>query len=217
MTGLHRRDISRLRVGDTVPDKAHDIVTKVIGQWKSDKRWLDKKGKPRALSFGSEQSEFSQVVRLVTLDITPASVLRELERTEAIERTEDGLKLRADLYIPRGDVVTGFKILADDYADLLSAVQSNVLEEEKVPHMHFRTAYDRVDREALPEIRLWLLEQGQALHLKARQFLSQFDLDINPKRHSSNSSAKVTLSSFSLVEEPEEKESAVQQANSLHR
>jgi hypothetical protein len=206
ITGIHRRDIVRLRNGAPNFSREHDIVTKVIGQWESDKRWRDKKGKPRSLSCGAEHSEFSTLVKLITNDISPASVLLELERAGGVQRSDDTITLKVQSYIPKGNALSGFRILSDDYNDLLSVVEDNISQQQQIPHLHFRTSYDKVDSTALNEIRLWFLEQGREFHLKARQYLAQYDLDITPRPDAGAIPARVALSTFSYIQEGEEQE-----------
>lgn len=201
MTGLHRRDIVRLRSGGAPLDKAHNLVTKIIGQWQSDRRFLSANGKPRNLSFGTETSEFSKLVKLISNDITPASVLTELERTGLVAKSESDVKLVEKTYSPKGDPERGFNILSDDLGDLVQAVEENLLEDPEVPNMHLRTVYDRVDPKSLKEIRSWMIKQGQDLHLRARDYLSQYDLDINPQRAQAGNGARVVITSFGRVEE----------------
>jgi hypothetical protein len=151
------------------------------------------------LTFGSEQSEFTNLVQLITSDVTPAAVLSELERIQSVKRTANGLELIENTFVPKGDPEHGFKILAEDIADLVLSVEENVLIGPQPPHMHFRTEYDRIDPAALPEIKQWLLERGRELHLHAREFLSRYDLDINPERASTKTPVRVTLSSHSFT------------------
>ena len=205
MTGLHRRDVTRLKIEGAEPDKANDVVTKVIGQWQSDSRYCDKQGKARVISYGTEASEFNKLVCLVSNDITSASVLTELERIGAVQKHADGLKLIEKTYSPGKSPIKGLRILSDDCDDLVSAVEENLLHTPEIPHMHYRTVYDRVDSSAIPKLKKWFLDQGNELHLRAREYISKFDLDINPSKDSKEPGRRVVLSSFSFVS-GEEKE-----------
>ncbi len=200
MTGLHRRDVVRLRSGNRSPDKAHDIVTKVLGQWQSDRRFLGSNGRSKSLSFGTEASEFSKLVKLTTNDVTPASVLLELERTGLVLKQDGEVSLVMRTYSPKRDPDRGFSILSDDLGDLVEAVEENILQDPEVPNLHLRTVYDRIDPTALKEIRSWMLKQGQELHLRAREYLSKFDLDINPQRSAEGTGSRVVITSFAHVE-----------------
>jgi hypothetical protein len=200
MTGMHRRDITRFKLGELSENISQSVVFKMIGHWQTDKRFVDVKGKSRILSYGFEDSEFSSLVYSVSSDITASAVLGEMERIGAIARTDGGLKLVIDTFVPKGNPEKGFSMLSNDCNNLIGAVEQNVLHNLDVPNMHYSTVYDRVDPDAIPEIRKWLLEQGRELHLKARQHLSQYDLDINPKRSQQENSNRVVITTFSLID-----------------
>lgn len=201
VSGLHRRDVVRLLNLEGAAEKTEDIISKIIGQWQSDKRFVDSSRKPKELTFGFEKSEFSNLVKLTSNDVSASAVLMEMTRIGGIEKTESKVRLIQDSYLPKGNPLQGFKILSEDIEDLKQVVEGNVIDQIEPPHMQFRTVYDCIDPKAREEVDLWLFEQGKDLHLKAREFLSQFDLDINPGSLSEGAPLCVTLSSFSLVKD----------------
>lgn len=198
MTGLHRRDVVRLSEDELKLDRPIDLITKVIGQWQQDTRFVTKDGVPRVLSAGSEDSEFTALVRSVSRELNPATLLRELERVGAVEWGRGrNLKLVVQAYTPKGDLQAGFRILSEDMSDLLAAAEENIVMGPEIPNLHSRTAYDRVRAEALPEIRRWLLKEGHLLHEKARAFISQYDQDINPSPSFRGRVSRVSVCTFS--------------------
>lgn len=209
MTGMHRRDVSRILAQDIKTSAAgSSLIVNVVGQWRNDKRFQEKSKdgsgqttkKAKRLSFGSADSEFNKLVALVSTDLNPATVLFELERVGAIKRCEDqSLELISESYIPRGDVLEAYKILSEDLDTLSCAVEENMLEQPIVPNHHLRTSYDKIRIDNLPEIKEWFLREGHAFHLKARNYLSQFDQDINPDRNYSGKFFKVVCGSFSKI------------------
>ena len=199
LTGLHRRDIVRLDRGEVKLERPTGLLTRIIGEWHKHKDFSTAAGAPRVLSVGSDQSDFSKLVRRVSKELNPAAVLFELERVGAVERTGSRVKLQVEAYVPKGDIVAGFKIYSDDSCDLLEAVQENVLSDPEIPNLHSRTVYDRVRTEGLEEIKSWLLKEGHALHEKARALLSKHDQDVSPIPSYKGKFAKIALSSFSKV------------------
>ena len=199
MTGLHRRDVTRLVKGDARLESGHagGLTTKIIGQWLTDKRFSKRGKEPRMLTVGTEDSEFAELVRTVSRDLNSATVLFELERVGAVQVAEGRLKLVQRAYIPKGDPVGGFKVLADDCADLISVVEHNVFQSPEIPHLHLRTSYDRVRGDAVPEIQRWLLREGYKFHARARDFIAKFDQDINPRPTKREDEVQVTLGGFS--------------------
>jgi hypothetical protein len=179
---------------------SRDVITKVVGQWRQDKRFTTKAGQPRVLSFGEISSQFHELVGTVSQDLNPGTVLFELLRVKAVEETKTGLRLTVQSYVPKGDVVAGFSILANDTDDLTRAVEENVLGNDEVPHLHARTVYDSVRADALPEIKLWLLKEGHQFHGRVREYVSSFDQDINPDATYSGKKSTIVVGSYSRVE-----------------
>ncbi|NMC64327.1 MAG: hypothetical protein GYA55_14275 [SAR324 cluster bacterium] len=199
MTGLHRREVQRLSSDNNKEVSSVNIITKVVGRWETEKRFITKDRHPRVLSVGYDGSEFHELVRGVSSDINPASVLFELERIGAIERSKQGVRLKALTYMPKGDAEEGFKILRADLSDLIQAVEHNLFEEEETPNLHLRTEYDKIRVNAVPDIQRWILKEGHAFHSRARAYLSQFDQDINLDPDFKGDCVKISLGAFSCL------------------
>ncbi len=199
ITGIHRRDISRLSSPGQERRGGADLITKIIGQWQSDPRFTTKKNEPRILRHSAERDEFSELVRSVSKELNPATILFELERVGTVQRTDRGVQLVLQSYTPRGDLAASFGILADDTDDLIQGVEENVIAEASPPNLHIRTSYDNVRPDAVPEIRRWLLSEGHAFHARARDFISRHDQDINPQADFQGKGEKVVLGSYSRV------------------
>ena len=173
---------------------------RVVGRWRTDHAFITKGKKPRVLSFGKEDSEFNDLVNRISKDLNPATVLFELERVRAVEKTTKGLKLKIESYVPKGNVEDGFRILAQDSEDLIGSVEENVLEINEIPNLHARTEYDSIRPEHIPEIRRWLIREGHLLHQRARNFISQYDQDINPDPKFEGEGQKVVFGTFSKMD-----------------
>ena len=206
MSGLHRRDVMRLWRDEAPPKDKGSLLTRVIGQWQSDKRFMTKQGRTRMLSVEGKDSEFVQLCASVSQDLNPYTVLFELERVGIVERSGDKLKLSERVYVPQGDVLAGIELLSRDLEDIVGGVEENVFEDPPVKNLHIKTDYDNVIVSALPKIREWFLHEGVAFHERARQFLSQFDKDINPSLKESEGGARVALGAFSRVIEKKKEE-----------
>ena len=201
MTGMHRRDVKRILENVTKFDDQAGLVMRVVGRWRTDHAFITKGKKPRVLTFGTEDSEFNELVSRISKDLNPATVLFELERVNAIEKTSKGLKLVIESYVPKGNVEDGFRILSQDAEDLIDSVEENVLEVNDIPNLHARTEYDTIRPEHIPDIRRWLIREGHLLHQRARNYISQFDQDINPDPNFKGDGAKVIFGTFSKMSE----------------
>lgn len=202
LTGLRRREVTRLFKGEESAAPEGGLVTRVIGQWLQDSRFVTSSGKARVLSLEGEESEFRELVRSVSTDVKPGTVLSELNRLQAVEESPRGLKLVMNAYVPKNDPVEGFKLLALDAEDLALAVEENIFLEPKVPNHHATTEYDNISKKHLGDLRKWLFEEGINFHKKARAFISKLDKDVKPEL-GGKGGVRVVLGSFSRISEPQ--------------
>lgn len=196
ITGLQRRDVEKFSSKKIELDDSRDLIRKIIGLWQTGDAFTTQSGSPRVLSFGFEGSEFSDLVKAVSKDLNSATILFELERLDTIERTSRGLKLKVDSFSPRKDPEAGFNVVGADLHDLIQSAQENLFSETAPAQMHVRTSYDKVRIGAVPEIKQWLLREGHVFHARARDFISQFDQDINPELSYKDETTQVTVTSF---------------------
>lgn len=196
ITGMQRRDVEKFRDKEVELDDSRDLIRKVIGMWQSGTDFTTQAGAPRVLSYGTDDSEFADLARAVSKDLNSATILFELERLGIVEKTSRGVRLALDSYSPRGDAEAGFKVVAEDVHDLIHSAQDNLFTESVPPQLHVRTNYDKVRSEAIPEIKQWLLKEGHAFHARARDFISQFDQDINPVLSYKGKTTNITVTSF---------------------
>ncbi|MFN8389745.1 MAG: DUF6502 family protein [Bdellovibrionota bacterium] len=205
-TGIHRRDIMRLTGSTEQTPKAASLVSRVLGQWLHDRRFLSPTGKPRALTVTGASAEFRKLVHAVSRDLNPGTVLFELERLGAAKRkgkNGERLELIAHAYVPRKDAQESYRLLARDLEQITSAVNENVTLQPETPHLHATTEFDNIRVDALPEIRKHLLWEGSKFHARMRKYLSRYDLDIAPANAAGG--ARVSLTAFSFVEKEESK------------
>lgn len=201
MTGVHRKDATRLYRDRGEIKRPGDTLTRVIGHWRQSSSYATKPGQPRVLSCEGTESEFAGLVREVTSDIAPYTVLNELERREMVERTNSGVRLLKTQHLSLDRELTeGFSLLGTDVEDLLHAGCENILAPSPTRNLHLKTQFDNIPRAKLPEIREWLLEEGSKFHVKVERYLAQFDRDIVPSRDSSPAS-RVAFGSFSVSED----------------
>lgn len=96
MTGLTRKDVSALlRSGQ--PGASRDTsqggeqrALRVLRGWVTDPRFQGPGGRPAELPLRGRAASFAGLVRRYGADVTPLSVLRELERTGAVRRSRSG-------------------------------------------------------------------------------------------------------------------------------
>jgi len=92
MSGLTRKEVRQLlqeneaNAGVAPQNPSRQRTARVIYGWRTDPKYLDESGAPAVLSISSGQLSFYSLVRRYGGDVTPVSVLKELERTGSIKR-----------------------------------------------------------------------------------------------------------------------------------
>lgn len=205
MTGVHRKDVDRVQLNLPPPPSNADLTMRVIGHWQTSRRFTTTDGSPRVLTYQDDDSEFAALVSAISREITPPTVLRELERVGAVERAARGLRLLHASFVPAGDAESGFKVISQDIGDLIEAGGTdNTLRDAYPPHLHARTEYNNIYPPAIPEIQEWILKEGHNFHRKAREFLSRFDLDVTPRPQFKGRGIRAIVTAFSYIEKPED-------------
>ena len=96
VTGMTRKEVSALL---NQPKNARHAAIRRSGEqralrvlrgWLTDPRFQNRNGRPDDLSYRGHKKSFGALVKLYGGDVTPKSVLRELERIDIVEATETG-------------------------------------------------------------------------------------------------------------------------------
>jgi hypothetical protein len=204
MTGIYRKEIQKLinqdiKIGERIP-----LLVKIVGQWREHPKFSKPRGVPRSLDCIGKESEFVKLVYSINREVNPYAVLFELERLGLVKNQDGEVELLSAEVIPEKNIDEAIRLIADDLQDLAEIVPSNLLCEKKIPQLHLKTAYDNITEDSLPEIRLWILKEGAEFHRKLRDFLSQFDKDLNPLLKNSKGSKRVALGTFAIIPEDTE-------------
>ncbi len=101
ITGLTRKEVTSIvnQIKGVEPPDCADVreqrALRVLRGWELDPRFLNAKGMPAGLPIKGERRSFSSLVRIYGGDVTPNSVLKELERLNAVTFTRKrGLRIR---------------------------------------------------------------------------------------------------------------------------
>ena len=113
LTGIHRREAKRLReagpAADAPPPRAVSLGAQILARWTGEAPWIDAEGRPRALARADESgSDFRALVRSVSVDIHPRSVLDEWLRLGVAETDgADRVVLRSAAFATRKRCTNG--------------------------------------------------------------------------------------------------------------
>jgi len=130
-TGIHRKDIRRL-AGDQAQARAnaadahHGLASAVFTRWLSDPAYCDAAGQPRPLARNGERG-FEEMVKTVSTDVHPRTVLNELVRLELASVEGDLVHPRVNAFVPNPDTAQMLQYLGDNLHDHAAAAVRNVL------------------------------------------------------------------------------------------
>ena len=139
VSGVHRKDVSRLRSKLRSPDEEVPIVVslgaELVARWLGTPRYLDDSGKPRPLArFAREGGElsFEALVASVSSDIRSRVVLDEWLRL-GIARLDDERRvcLNTDAFVPTKGLDEKIYYFGHNIHDHTAAAVHNLLEESQ--------------------------------------------------------------------------------------
>lgn len=182
LTGIHRKDIKRLRTqvasGVDEPLGVSQAV-RIVARWIGDADYLDEQGQPLPLPFKSSQgpSFESLVQEVVRQDLRPRVILDEWLRVGIVdEDQEKRLSLNVDAFVPAQGVEQKAFFLGMNVGDHLDAVTHNI--QGKTPPFFERCVYyDELSGASVAELRALVEEKAmetlkaineRAMALKAR-------------------------------------------------
>ena len=193
MTGVHRKEIKRLREAPAETLKVPEVVTlvsQIVGRWVGAAQFTDGTGNPRPLrrvhqDDVKDQPSFDALVASVTTDIRPRAVLDDLLGHGVVYvDSDDQVRLRAEAFIPRPGGEEQLFYFARNLHDHVAAAVANISATEAAPFLDRSVHYDRLT-----------LVQAKALEDYARAAAMQALLDVNRR-------------ALELVDEPAEDDGA---------
>jgi Family of unknown function (DUF6502) len=167
-TGLHRKDVRRLREAPALEGVVAPMVpvaANVVARWISDPRFLLADKTPMALArtprLGDPgQPDFSALVAEVSRDVGARAVLDELVRMGVVGIDAEGLvSLKDTAFVPQEGLADSFHFLAGNVGDHLSTAAFNL--------SPGRTGPQRLEQSAFSAG--LSTEQALALHQTARR------------------------------------------------
>ena len=200
LTGMSRREVTRIYRDDEPVTSPPMLVQRVSNRWQQHPNFLTKAKKPRVLTYKGEDSEFAALVRMVSTDVKPGTMLSQLERLGMVEKTKHGLKLKEQVEFFTKDPRKGLELLSKDASTLIQAGEENLFRPRDTRNLHLHTEFDNIYHEDVPAIRQWIFERGQLFHRHVRDYLSNFDKDVSGDQGKA-AGAKVIVGAFSWTEE----------------
>lgn len=178
MTGL-QRPIVKSCLSKEIEPKAKSLAERVIEAWRENKRFKNKNNQPKTLSYEGDRSEFATLVRTVSKDIHPGTVLFDLTRRGLVEATGDGLKLLTKK--SKNQTSDTIDHVAEEAHDFIAAMLGNLeATAETPPNYQSSSTFDNIDADDIAAAREIINSEMSAFQDRLESALSPFDLDANP-------------------------------------
>lgn len=171
LTGVHRKDVKRLREAPESTDLATPMVpvaASVVARWISEPHYLNADQSARPLARTPKRGQmgepdFTTLVAEVSRDVGARAVLDELERLGVVSLQDDGyVALKSNAFVPKEGLSESFHFLAANVSDHLATAVHNLAPDRPGPLMLEQSAFSLDLSEA----------QAQQLQIRARQLWS---------------------------------------------
>ncbi|WP_299651717.1 DUF6502 family protein [uncultured Tateyamaria sp.] len=168
LTGVHRKDIRTIRAEGAdetgASRRKSALLATVIGQWMSAPDFTEATGTPILLPRQVDSGpDFETLVRSVSRDVRPRTVLDELQNAGLVTETPDGLlQLEADAIVGTGNAPDKEAFFAANVGDHLAAATENLLAETP-PFFERAVFYNQLPPEAVDAIETAARAQAQAM------------------------------------------------------
>ena len=131
MTGIHRKDVKRLRgapSSDPVAPRTVGLGAQIIAQWLSKPEMLDSQGQPLPLPRQAETGpSFDSMVESVTTDVRPRAVLDDWIRLGVARVEGDKVILNHTAFVPSKGLEEKSFYLGRNVGDHIAAAAHNLL------------------------------------------------------------------------------------------
>ncbi len=182
LTGVHRKDVRRLRrepADDEKPPATVYLGAQLVALWVSDERFLDDHGNPRPLwrRPRDDESSFQDLVTSVSKDIRPRSVLDEWLRLGAVEiDAQERVCLKVEAFVPSKGFEEKAYFFGRNLHDHMAAARHNVQGGEP-PLLERSVYYDDLSPASIKALTKLSEEEGmrvlKTLNRRARQLQSR--------------------------------------------
>lgn len=183
LTGVHRKDVKRLRERPTekmAAPRSVGLGAQIVARWVGSKETTDKKGQPLALSRKAESHgapSFDSLVAKVSTDVRPRALLDEWLRRGIVHLDEDGRVVLNELaFVPEKGFEDKAFYFGRNIHDHLAATAHNLLEEGN-PKLERGVHYTGLTEESAAV----LAEAAERTGMKALLEMNRLALDLKEK------------------------------------
>ena len=165
LTGIHRKDIKRIREQDEpVITSSASLSAEIIARWNGMAEFLDDKNKPRALlkSGKGDAAGFEQLVASVNKDVRSKVILEEWLRLDIVRMKDDYVVLNKSAFVANKEFKEMAYYLGHNVHDHLASCVSNILAEEE-PMLERSVYYASLTEESVNKLNTIASKKGKEL------------------------------------------------------
>jgi hypothetical protein len=170
LTGVHRKEIRRLRTEPLAADGIPAVVTlgsQIIARWLGAPPYADAEGRPLPLPRTARtagEASFEGLVESVTKDVRARSVLDDWIGQEIVSLDPDGrVQLSRSAFIPRPGGEEQLFYFARNLHDHIAAAAANVATAGPAPFFDRSMHYDRLRPETVAQLEATARDAAQQL------------------------------------------------------
>lgn len=194
LTGIDRKEVKRIK--DLLKDNLtaieaqqhQDRITRVLSAWHQDLAFVDAQGKPKTLPLQGAESSFSALVRRYAGDVPLQALLKELQRLELIESTDQGLRALSRHYIPTQSDPQALLRAGSVLAELSETLFHNLYVADaerpgtkKMVRFERRASNNRIHTRHKKAFYSKLEQEGQEFLERMDAWLSEHELEAEPE------------------------------------
>jgi hypothetical protein len=173
LTGVHRKEIRRLRQAETEPDAVPPLVTlasQIIARWLATPAFLDPDGRPlplpRSARTDATEPSFESLVSTVTADVRARTVLDDwIAQGIVTLDADDRVRLNTSVFIPRPGSAEQLFFFARNLHDHIAAAAANIAAPAGPPFVDRSVHYDKLPTEAAQRLEALGREAAQSMLL----------------------------------------------------
>ena len=169
LTGLHRKDIRRLRSGDAgdadTAARSSTLGAAIVSRWLGLPDYRDADGRPRCLPRSSDAGSpaFDTLVAEVSKDVRPRAILDELLRQGVVTLDDSGaICLQQSAFVPAADFGEQAFFMGRNVHDHLAACVHNLLSPD-APMLERSVYFAHLSEDSVQRLRELAEDRAEAL------------------------------------------------------
>jgi hypothetical protein len=211
LTGVHRKEIRRLRQQKAEPDAIPPLVTlasQIIARWLATPAFLDPDGRPlplpRAGHADAPGPSFEALVSMVTADVRARAVLDDwIDQGIVTLDADDRVRLNTAVFIPRPGSAAQLFYFARNLHDHIAAAAANIAAPGPPPFVDRSVHYDRLPAEAAQRLAALGREAAQSMLLAVNRAAMEIADQADAAAAPAEAARRVNLGVWLFVDDDE--------------